>query len=211
MGRWAIPEQFHHLIVDGRFKLDSTVLANLSASSTSAAGGGGGGGAPLPERPPAAGSYPPQWTSQGPRPMDDGWKPLWDQTVISLADALEAIAARRVPDPAARTGCDGDNNNDNGGGGGGGGGGSVLGYLFGRLGRDCGRFLRELHAMRISWGTYQDQMCRRDFDEWHCNAHANNMVLLPEAEVGDTVGGMAWILILTLLSGPPCCRVAAGL
>ena len=57
-----------------------------------------------------------------------------------------------------------------------------LGYLFGRLGRDCGRFLRELHAMRISWGTYQDDMCRRDFDEWHCNAHANNMVLLPEAD-----------------------------
>jgi len=25
-------------------------------------------------------------------------------------------------------------------------------------------------------------MCRRDFDEWHCNAHANNLVLLPQDE-----------------------------
>jgi hypothetical protein len=59
---------------------------------------------------------------------------------------------------------------------------SVLGYLFSRLGFECGRFLRELHALRISWGTYQDGMCRRKFDEWHCNAHANNMVLLSEAD-----------------------------
>lgn len=37
-----------------------------------------------------------------------------------------------------------------------------------------------LHQEHISWGTFQDAMCRRDLDEWHCNAHANNLVLLPE-------------------------------
>jgi hypothetical protein len=33
----------------------------------------------------------------------------------------------------------------------------------------------------ISWGTYQDQMCNLALDEWHCNAHANNFVIVPDA------------------------------
>lgn len=36
-----------------------------------------------------------------------------------------------------------------------------------------------LHDKRVSWGTYQDALCRSDLDEWHCNAHSNNLVLLP--------------------------------
>jgi hypothetical protein len=55
----------------------------------------------------------------------------------------------------------------------------VLAYLYNRCGYDAGCILRTMHAQRISWGTYQDQMCNVEFDEWHCNAHANNLVLLP--------------------------------
>jgi hypothetical protein len=98
--------------------------------------------------------------------MAQEWRPLWDETVRSLAAALEAINKANDDEwggASKKPVC-------------------VLGYLFGGLGRDCGRFLRELHRLRVSWGTYQDEMCRRDLDEWHCNAHANNMVLLTEEE-----------------------------
>ena len=53
---------------------------------------------------------------------------------------------------------------------------SVLVYLYSRLGFECGRFLRLLHAENTSWGTYQDAICHPS--QWHCNAHANNLVVL---------------------------------
>ena len=56
----------------------------------------------------------------------------------------------------------------------------ALSYLFSRIGYDCGRVARGLHENRVSWGTYQDEMCRRDYGEFHCNAHSNNVVLLEE-------------------------------
>ena len=55
----------------------------------------------------------------------------------------------------------------------------VLGYLFSRLGSDCGRIMKGMHDARVSWGTYQDEICI-DASQWHCNAHANNVVILAE-------------------------------
>ena len=75
---------------------------------------------------------------------------------------------------------------------------AALGYLFSRLGYDAGRFMGGMHHdLKLSWGTYQDDMCRKHLGEWHCNAHSDNMVLLPptigaggvEGGVGVTVGG----------------------
>jgi len=167
---WTIPEKYHSLVEDtnkipstgsGKGKkltLDSSVLANMFHDSNSSTSSGRKNSV-LPERAPLSGEYPQQWTAKGPRPMGDDWKPLWDETVRSLASALQALRTSNNNMPQ-----------------------SVLGYLFWHIGRDCGRFLRELHRLQISWGTYQDEMCRRDYDEWHCNAHANNVVLLPEEE-----------------------------
>lgn len=108
----------------------------------------------LPHKAPAPGQYPVQWMrgDQPNKDMDPRWHALWDQTVVDLAAYLNS---QKRGDAT-----------------------SVLGYLFSRIGNDCGRFLAALHRMRISWGTYQDEMC---YDgQWHCNAHANNMVLLEE-------------------------------
>ena len=96
-----------------------------------------------------------QWTSEGSRHMTPEWSELWEKTTDELRERLEAA----------------------------GGGEAVLSYLYSRMGHDCGRFIGELHKLKISWGTYQDEMC---FDgQWHCNAHANNMVLLAEGESQD--------------------------
>eukprot|EP00941_MAST-03F_sp_MAST-3F-sp1_P001716 g1716.t1 len=51
---------------------------------------------------------------------------------------------------------------------------SLIGELYWRLGRDCGNILRILHENDISWGTYCDLN-----GPYHCNAHANNLVVLP--------------------------------
>ena len=59
---------------------------------------------------------------------------------------------------------------------------SILGYLFARIGHECGALLRTMHSAGICWGTYQDAMCAVDHGEWHCNAHSNNFVVLSEAE-----------------------------
>ena len=132
--------------------------------------------------------YPQQWTMLGPRSMGDDWNPLWDETAAQLAPSLEALQRKgeeRKSERQRSGGGAGGAKRDGVGGDSRGyccNGSSVLGYLFASLGRDCGRFLRGLHALRVSWGTYQDAMCRRDLDEWHCNAHANNMVLLNEAD-----------------------------
>ena len=181
---WTLPEKYHALLreednvedgttgleqePEGRhndgsrvktFPLDASLLADLFHATNTE----------FPERAPACGDYPQQWTKDGPRPMADNWKALWDATAASLAATLEIIKGRRT-DGEENSKAQGSTCK------------TVLGYLFWHLGRDCGRFLRELHELRISWGTYQDEMCRRDYDEWHCNAHANNVVLLTEED-----------------------------
>jgi hypothetical protein len=103
----------------------------------------------------------PQNDNSGEKAMDPRWLPVWTRACTSLKQKLESLNAK---------GCST----------------SVLGYLFSRIGYDCGRIMRGLHKNRVSWGTYQDEMCRRDFGEWHCNAHSNNVVLLKENPGGCT-------------------------
>jgi len=110
----------------------------------------------LPHNRLEVGTYPQQWTADGPTEMAARWRPLWDACVTEYNDALEVVGDR-----------------------------SVLGYLFSRLGRDCGRVLKGLHSARISWGTYQDELCI-DPSQWHCNAHANNVVVLPPDSGSDS-------------------------
>ena len=50
---------------------------------------------------------------------------------------------------------------------------SVVLLLAWRLGYECGRVQCLLRSNGVSWGTYPDSMGT------HCNAHANNMVVLP--------------------------------
>lgn len=111
----------------------------------------------LPERaPPLDGVR--QWVNAGPKEMAAPWKEAWAATCGKLGRLLGELRSKPgLP--------------------------SVLGYLYSRLGHDAGRTLREMHAARISWGTYQDAMC---YDgQWHCNAHSNNFVLLAEGSVPD--------------------------
>ena len=51
--------------------------------------------------------------------------------------------------------------------------GNLLMYIAYRCGRECGEIQRALSSAGISWGTYQDSLGT------HCNAHANNMVVVP--------------------------------
>lgn len=94
------------------------------------------------------GSRPLQWTREGAKLMDEAG-PLWEHSVRDLFKGL-AATQRHL--------------------------GEVLPYLYAKCGEDAGLCLREMHAARFSWGTYQDSMCNKDLDEWHCNAHANNLV-----------------------------------
>eukprot|EP00286_Rhodomonas_abbreviata_P029820 CAMPEP_0181292106 /NCGR_PEP_ID=MMETSP1101-20121128/2328_1 /TAXON_ID=46948 /ORGANISM="Rhodomonas abbreviata, Strain Caron Lab Isolate" /LENGTH=565 /DNA_ID=CAMNT_0023396551 /DNA_START=135 /DNA_END=1832 /DNA_ORIENTATION=- len=114
------------------------------------------GACALPES--AADALPKQWTAEGSEDMDPRWEALWSSAKAQYNSAAALAAGRGM---------------------------SVLGYLYSRLGLDCGRILRRLHDKRVSWGTYQDDMCRRDFGEFHCNAHANNLVLLPPPSTGS--------------------------
>jgi hypothetical protein len=130
----------------------------------------------------ASSSSPPsQWTPQGPRPMDARWASTWTALTAEYARALQCIAARSqqtnsVLFPVHCGGASSDSSASRPGLS------SVLVYLFSRCGFDAGRVLRGMHSRRVSWGTYQDEMCRVDLDEWHCNAHSNNLVVLPEGE-----------------------------
>ena len=36
-----------------------------------------------------------------------------------------------------------------------------------------------MHNAGINWGTYQDAACHIRGGGFHCNAHANNLVLIP--------------------------------
>ena len=58
--------------------------------------------------------------------------------------------------------------------------GADLGWLFARLGQEAGESLRKIHDCGFVWGTYQDSQCRKELDEWHCNAHSNNLVARSE-------------------------------
>ena len=80
---------------------------------------------------------------------------VWDEAVAGYRAALEEGAAHEV------------------------GAGSVLLYLGWRLGRECGMVQRMLSDADISWGTYPDAMGT------HCNAHVNNMVVLPSSTVAS--------------------------
>ena len=102
--------------------------------------------------------YPLQWTRNGPKPMGMSWKRKWNQLVCQYNSLLPLARGR-----------------------------SVLGYLYSRIGSDCGRIIRGMHDLKVSWGTYQDEICISD-DQWHCNAHANNVVVLSETS-GDMLLG----------------------
>eukprot|EP01123_Difflugia_compressa_P012711 TRINITY_DN5553_c0_g1_i1.p1 TRINITY_DN5553_c0_g1~~TRINITY_DN5553_c0_g1_i1.p1 ORF type:complete len:234 (+),score=46.04 TRINITY_DN5553_c0_g1_i1:72-704(+) len=52
--------------------------------------------------------------------------------------------------------------------------GSLLAHIYWRLGRECGIICKTLANNNISWGTYEDPI------GFHCNAHLNNLVLLPQ-------------------------------
>jgi hypothetical protein len=97
-------------------------------------------------------SVPEQLTREGMVSMPDAWKAIWDTEVAISRKAFAAISS------ASR----------------------VLPFLFRLIGLEAGRTLRQIHRSGMSWGTYQDAMCRKEWDEWHCNAHANNFVILPE-------------------------------
>ena len=111
----------------------------------------------LPHRSLKRNDYPAQWTRNGSKSMGKRWRRKWNE-LVSEYNSLLPLAKGR----------------------------SVLGYLYSRLGSDCGRIIREMHDLNVSWGTYQDEICISD-DQWHCNAHANNVVVLSEK---DTIGNM---------------------
>lgn len=81
---------------------------------------------------------------------------VWDEAVATYRAALQAGAAQKA------------------------GAGSILLYLCWRLGRECGTVQQLLSDADISWGTYPDAMGT------HCNAHVNNMVVLPSSTVSAT-------------------------
>jgi hypothetical protein len=149
---------------------DHTTLANLVSSSCSI---------PLSLPSPHSGnrSYPPQWRNDsGPEEMSDDWRAIWDVIIDKLTKILGRIEEKNDDHPAGTTSLSDPSSCSAG---------QqvfltqVLSYLYSRCGYDCGLILSSMHSQRISWGTYQDSMCRRDFDEWHCNAHVNNLVVIP--------------------------------
>lgn len=49
----------------------------------------------------------------------------------------------------------------------------LLSQIYWTLGREAGEILSILHQNGVNWGTYDDSLCS------HCNAHPNNLVILP--------------------------------
>ena len=119
----------------------------------------------LPECSPDSTVFPQQWTAKGSRDMADEWKEEWSRTCEMLKSELKDIGGQK----------------------------SVLAYLFSRCGYDAGRIMKGMHKMRISWGTYQDQMCIKDLDEWHCNAHANNLVVIKENSIPECQSFLSYL------------------
>ena len=90
--------------------------------------------------------------------MDAVWVGRWRRAVVEANAALEAAGKARS---------------------------LALAYTYARIGSDCGRVLRMLHERGVSWGTYQDGMCLDgktvgNLGQYHCNAHSNNFVALPD-------------------------------
>ena len=133
--------------------------------------------------------YPQQWSNEGPIDMPISWRKEWDKVVQNLGTHLRRIQAKRCERGGLVINSSSPTS-------------SVLAYLYACAGHDAGKFLRgqlhillliifllhviefflhlsALHRKSISWGTFQDAMCRMELDEWHCNAHSNNFVLLP--------------------------------
>ena len=48
---------------------------------------------------------------------------------------------------------------------------------------------RFMHNAGINWGTYQDAVCDLSGGCFHCNAHANNLVLVPPGALPDGAPG----------------------
>jgi hypothetical protein len=153
---------------------DGTSLANITPPSCS-----------IPLQTPPPSQYPSQWTRDGPKEMTEDWRQIWDQSVKKMKALLTRAHEKKNSPPVDHqllllstpslihedspiyvT--------------------QVLNYLFSRCGYDCGVILATMHSHQVSWGTYQDAMCRRDLDEWHCNAHVNNLVLIPPPPPGPT-------------------------
>eukprot|EP01124_Arcella_intermedia_P019666 TRINITY_DN26992_c0_g1_i1.p1 TRINITY_DN26992_c0_g1~~TRINITY_DN26992_c0_g1_i1.p1 ORF type:complete len:518 (-),score=95.10 TRINITY_DN26992_c0_g1_i1:63-1424(-) len=57
----------------------------------------------------------------------------------------------------------------------------LLSHLYWRLGRECGAICRTLWKNDLSWGTYEDIL------GFHCNAHVNNLVVLPKGPPGSAL------------------------
>ena len=133
---------------------DAACFANLHAGATTSTAAAGAGAALEVVAPSADDPPPPQWTLAGAEEMAPEWRRRWR----AACDHLAAVLAASPPHSAER----------------------ALPYLYATIGRECGAFLRALHAAGASWGTYQDTMCHEG--QWHCNAHSNNFVLIPPEE-----------------------------
>ena len=112
-------------------------------------------GYPLLDKAPDPASPPPQLSggrgrAEGYNEMTTKWQQLWQEQCSELNAALKD-GKRQM---------------------------SVIAYLYSRVGFECGRFMRALHDMHISWGSGKDHYC--DPNERHCNAHFNNMTIAPE-------------------------------
>jgi hypothetical protein len=117
----------------------------------------------LAERAPDAALLPDQFVQESKsfEPCDVRWATAWRETCDCLQLRLKRLQQRRE---AGETNLP-----------------AALAYLYARIGFECGRFLHVLHRQcGVSWGTYQDAMCHES--QMHCNAHSNNMVLIPESE-----------------------------
>ena len=108
-------------------------------------------------------SLPMQWTQEGPQPMGSRWVPRWRSACRDLAAVIDELCAQGRGDE------------------------TVLGYLFARIGHECGTILREMHLAGYSWGTYTDAMCFEG--QWHCNAHSNNCIVLSEEQAARAAPG----------------------
>jgi len=155
---------------------DASTLANLCAPGGAAAARALAAAerASLPAlRDPA--SRPPQFTRVAQEAgtaaevaMGAEWAAQWDRSAAELAAALAVL-----PEGA-----------------------SALAYLHARLGFDAGCIVRALHAAGLSWGTYQDAMCRPGMGDWHCNAHSNNLVVVAEGLVPPGAPGAQRLLCM---------------
>ena len=85
-------------------------------------------------------------------------KELWLKTLKKFMKQAEALAARKdVKDNNIIIG-------------------NILGYIYKKIGSECGTILGILHHHNINWGTYTDKLGT------HCNAHVNNFVILPAGQ-----------------------------